>query len=149
MSKESDRLSVYKVKKGYQIYRGPYGLIALVHGFDVKPRGIITLYKRCCCYDFDIYQAIEDYKIRERRSMIKYPVSYAVNKFGLGHFVVDKNYVYVAEVNNEREANTIVRALNAMNEFPVERTQIALRFLRKYSTSVYNWVYKWFSTEGE
>ena len=50
--------------------------------------------------------------------MIKYPVAYGVNKFGLGHFVIDRNNQYVAEVNSEKDADLLANALNAMNEFP-------------------------------
>jgi len=50
--------------------------------------------------------------------MIKYPVAYGVNKFGLGHFVIDRNNQYVAEVNSEKDANLVANALNAINAAP-------------------------------
>ena len=86
--------------------------------------------------------------------MIKYPVrisSLTSDGDGNDGYTLEDSDGYVLGFIYEDKSvgDTIVNALNAMNEFPVERTQIALRFLRKYSTSVYNWVYKWFSTEGE
>jgi hypothetical protein len=80
MSKESDMLSVYPVEKGYEIYKSPLGLIALVHSFDLKPKGIITLYKRCTCYDFDIYKAIEDYK--EKHTINRDQIKSVLEKMG-------------------------------------------------------------------
>ena len=74
--------------------------------------------------------------------MIKYPVDSRNSKL-----VYDKNGVVVAKCTSPEDASTIERAINAMYELEPPRTKLALAYLRKFFPDIYNWVYKYFSTD--